>query len=90
MGARAIVVIHVRQQNVAQIAFAEYDDMIKCILCGSNRSAVLHKHLVKVSGLKSGGLECRSIEPGGRIFHHKLHRDPESDSEGFAPNCKLQ
>ena len=37
----------------------------QCIPCGSNRSAVLHTHFATVSEEKSGGLGCRSTEPGG-------------------------
>jgi hypothetical protein len=75
---------------VAQMAFAEYDDKINAFSADRTDQPILHKHFAKVSGLKSGGLECQSIEPGGRIFHHKLRLDPESDSEGFAPNRRLQ
>src|SRR4051812_45411499 len=32
MGARAVVIAHVRQQHVAQMAFAEYHDMINAFL----------------------------------------------------------
>jgi hypothetical protein len=33
-------------------------------------------HFAKVSGKTSGGLECRSIEPGGQKSRHKLDRGP--------------
>src|SRR5271155_407702 len=29
MGARAVIILHVREENVAQVSLAEYDDMIK-------------------------------------------------------------
>jgi hypothetical protein len=41
-----------------------------------NQSTVLRRRFAKVSGKPSGGLECRSTEPGGQRSRHKLDLGP--------------
>jgi hypothetical protein len=44
MRASAVVVLHLREEHLAQVSLTEYDDMIKGTRVGSSRSAVQHVH----------------------------------------------
>ena len=68
MGARAVVVAHVREQHVAQMAFAEYHDMIKAIPAERFDQPFGVWHFATVSEETSGGLEYRWTNPTQEYF----------------------
>jgi hypothetical protein len=58
MCAIAIVILHVRKEDVAEVSLAEDDDMIKAFPVGSNRSAVQHVYSAMEIAARLVGREC--------------------------------
>ena len=64
MCAGAIVILHVRQQQVTEVALAEHDN-VEGIPVGSNRSAVRHIRFAMGNAETSADRECPLIEVVG-------------------------
>ena len=65
MRAGPIVIFHVTEQQVTEVALAEYNNVVKAFPVGSNRSAFQHIHFAKGSAATSVDRECPLIEAFG-------------------------
>jgi len=60
-----VVIVHVRQQHVTEVALTEHNNVVKAFPSDRNRSAVRHIRFAKGSVARSAGRECPLIEVYG-------------------------
>ena len=70
------VIIHVRQQDVTEVSLAEHNNVVKAFPADRTDQPFSISILPKGRAATSGGLECRSTEPGGQRSRHRLDLDP--------------